>query len=270
MEGKKLSEELRDCLDARGCGKCSSYQSESRLTCHNLLQKACEVVKKYEEIYEITGNRNTGNRNTGDRNTGNRNAGDRNTGDWNAGDRNTGDWNAGDRNTGDGNTGNCNTGNRNTGDRNTGNCNTGDRNTGNCNTGDRNTGDRNTGNCNTGDWNAASFSSGVFNTEEANILMFNKPSEWSYRDWMRSEARRLLNLIPKNAVKFVLSSDMTDEEKAEHPTHETTGGYLKALDEAECGQIWWDGLTDRKKGVIRDMPNYDKAVFERITGIKTE
>ena len=240
MEGKKLSEELRDCLDARGCGKCSSYQSESRLTCHNLLQKACEVVKKYEEIYEITGNRNTGNRNTGDRNTGNRNAGDRNTGDWNAGDRNTGDWNAGDRNTGD------------------------------CNTGDRNTGDRNTGNCNTGDWNAASFSSGVFNTEEANILMFNKPSEWSYRDWMRSEARRLLNLIPKNSVKFVLSSDMTDEEKAEHPTHETTGGYLKALDEAECGQIWWDGLTDRKKGVIRDMPNYDKAVFERITGIKTE
>ena len=210
MEGKKLSEELRDCLDARGCGKCSSYQSESRLTCHNLLQKACEVVKKYEEIYEITGNRNTGNRNTGDRNTGN------------------------------------------------------------CNTGDRNTGDRNTGNCNTGDWNAASFSSGVFNTEEANILMFNKPSEWSYRDWMRSEARRLLNLIPKNSVKFVLSSDMTDEEKAEHPTHETTGGYLKALDEAECGQIWWDGLTDRKKGVIRDMPNYDKAVFERITGIKTE
>ena len=200
MEGKKLSEELRDCLDARGCGKCSSYQSESRLTCHNLLQKACEVVKKYEEIYEITGNRNTGNRNTGDRNTGNRNAGDRNT----------------------------------------------------------------------GDWNAASFSSGVFNTEEANILMFNKPSEWSYRDWMRSEARRLLNLIPKNSVKFVLSSDMTDEEKAEHPTHETTGGYLKALDEAECGQIWWDGLTDRKKGVIRDMPNYDKAVFERITGIKTE
>ena len=215
MEGKKLSEELRDCLDARGCGKCSSYQSESRLTCHNLLQKACEVVKKYEEIYEITGNRNTGNRNTGDRNTGNRNAG-------------------------------------------------------NWNTGDRNTGDRNTGNCNTGDWNAASFSSGVFNTEEANILMFNKPSEWSYRDWMRSEARRLLNLIPKNSVKFVLSSDMTDEEKAEHPTHETTGGYLKALDEAECGQIWWDGLTDRKKGVIRDMPNYDKAVFERITGIKTE
>ena len=215
MEGKKLSEELRDCLDARGCGKCSSYQSESRLTCHNLLQKACEVVKKYEEIYEITGNRNTGNRNTGDRNTGNRNAFY-------------------------------------------------------LITGNRNTGYRNTGNCNTGDWNAASFSSGVFNTEEANILMFNKPSEWSYRDWMRSEARRLLNLIPKNSVKFVLSSDMTDEEKAEHPTHETTGGYLKALDEAECGQIWWDGLTDRKKGVIRDMPNYDKAVFERITGIKTE
>ena len=29
---------------------------------------------------------------------------------------------------------------------------------------------------------------------------------------------------------------MTDEEKAEHQTHETTGGYLKVLDEAESSQ----------------------------------
>ena len=35
-----------------------------------------------------------------------------------------------------------------------------------------------------------------------------------------------------------IQNDMTDEEKAGHPTHETTGGYLKVLDESECAQFW--------------------------------
>ena len=137
-------------------------------------------------------------------------------------------------------------------------------------TGLRNTGNRNTGNRNTGDWNITSFSSGVFNTEEAKILMFNKPSDWSYRDWLNSDARHLLNQIPKNVVEWVHSEDMTDEEKAEYPTHEITGGYLKILDESECGQIWWDDLSGGQKEVIRNIPNYDKEIFEQITGIKTE
>ena len=47
---KKLSEELRHCLDGNGCKDCSNYQSESRLTCPTLLQKAYEVVKRYEEM----------------------------------------------------------------------------------------------------------------------------------------------------------------------------------------------------------------------------
>ena len=173
-------------------------------------------------------------------------------------------------NTGDWNTGDWNTGNWNTGDWNTGNWNTGDWNTGDWNTGNWNTGNWNTGDWNTGDWNTTSFSSGVFNTEEAKILMFNKPSDWSYRDWLDSDARYLLNQIPKNVVEWIWSDDMTDEEKAEHPTHETTGGYLKVLDESECGQIWWDDLSDRQKEIIRNIPNYDKEIFEQITGIKTE
>lgn len=48
---KKLSEELRHCLDGKGCDKCSNYQSESRLTCPALLEKAYEVVKRYEEMF---------------------------------------------------------------------------------------------------------------------------------------------------------------------------------------------------------------------------
>ncbi len=52
MAEKKLSEELRHCLDGDGCKDCSNYQSESRLTCPGLLQKAYEAVKRYEEMEE--------------------------------------------------------------------------------------------------------------------------------------------------------------------------------------------------------------------------
>ena len=102
------------------------------------------------------------------------------------------------------------------------------------------------------------------------IMMFNQPSEWTYRDWINSDARYLLNRIPKDVVEWVWSENMTDEEKAAHPDHETTGGYLKILDESECGQIWWDGLTDKQKDIIRAIPNFDKSIFEEITGIKIE
>ena len=178
---------------------------------------------------------------------------------------NTGDWNTGNRNTGDWNTGNCNTGNCNTGDRNTG-----DWNTGNCNTGDWNTGDWNTGNCNTGDWNTGNCNTGCFNTEKHNIFLFNQYSDWSYSDWLHSKARRLLNNIQKDVVEWICTNDMTEAEKKKHPEYETTGGYLKVLDESECNQIWWDGLTEDQKEIIRNIPNYDKKIFEEITGIVTD
>ena len=172
-------------------------------------------------------------------------------------------------------TGFCNTGNRNTGNRNTGDRNTGDRNTGNRNTGDRNTGDwntgnRNTGDWNTGDWNKSSFNTGCFNTEEQKIMLFNKPSNMTYNDWLRSDARYLLNQIPKDVVEWVYEENMTDEEKTAHPTYETTGGYLKVLDESECGQLWWGSLSDSQKNYIRLIPNFDAEIFEQCTGIKVD
>ena len=173
-------------------------------------------------------------------------------------------------NTGNRNTGDCNTGNRNTGNRNTGDCNTGDCNTGDWNTGNRNTGDCNTGDCNTGDWNKSSFNTGCFNTEEPKIMLFNKPSDMTYREWLDSDARYLLNQIPKNVVEWIYSSDMTEEEKIAYPTHKATGGYLKVLDESECGQLWWGSLSEHNKNIIKAIPNFDAAIFEQCTGIKID
>ena len=173
-------------------------------------------------------------------------------------------------NTGKGCTGLCNSGNRNSGDCNSGDWNSGDWNSGDCNSGDWNSGDCNSGNRNSGDWNKCSFSNGCFNTVSPKIYLFNKPSEWTYQDWLNSEARYLLNQIPGDVLEYIYLSDMTDEEKAEHPEAETTGGYLKILDNSECAVIWWRGLSDRQKAVITAIPNFDKEIFKQITGIDVD
>ena len=90
----------------------------------------------------------------------------------------------------------------------------------------------------------------------------------TYNDWLRSDARYLLNQIPKDVVELIYEEDMTDEEKASHPTYETTGGYLRVLDESESAQIWWDGLSETDKSTIKAIPNFDVEIFEECTGIK--
>ena len=163
--------------------------------------------------------------------------GNRNTGNWNTGNRNTGNWNTGNRNTGDWNTGNCNTGNRNTGD------------------------------WNTGDWNSASFSNGVFCTEEPEILIFNKPSGMTFRQWRDSTACHLLNQIQFMPNVWVWDGDMTVEEKEAHPEYKTTGGFLKVLGTSDCCVRWWENLDEYQRRIIRSIPNFDAAIFKQITGI---
>ena len=238
-----------------------------------------EIVREisWQEVLEIvntgkgcTGLCNSGNRNSGDWNSGNRNSGDCNSGDCNSGNRNSGDCNSGDWNSGDCNSGNRNSGNRNSGDWNSGDCNSGDCNSGDCNSGNRNSGNRNSGDCNSGDWNKCSFSNGCFNTVEPKIYLFNKPSDWTYRDWLNSDARYLLNQIPGDVLEYVWFEDMTDEEKTAHPEAKTTGGYLKQLDNSECGSIWWRGLNDYEKSIIKAIPNFDKEIFKEITGVDVD
>ena len=198
-----------------------------------------EIIREipWAELLEMV---NTGKGCAGLCNSGNRNSGDCNSGDWNSGNRNSGDCNSGDWNSGDWNRGDCNSG------------------------------DWNSGDWNSGDWNNTNFSNGCFNTVEPKIHLFNKPSEWTYRDWLNSEARYLMNQIQGDILEWIYLSDMTDEEKATHPEAETTGGYLKKLDNSECAVIWWRSLDQRKKNVIMAIPNFDKAIFKEITGIDVD
>ena len=192
------------------------------------------------------------------------------TGLCNSGDWNSGDWNSGDCNSGNRNSGDCNSGDWNSGNRNSGDCNSGNRNSGDCNSGNRNSGDWNSGNRNSGDWNKTCFSNGCFNTESPKIFLFNKPSDWTYQDWLNSDARYILMDCPSNVLSWIWEDDMTDEEKEQHPEYSVTGGFLKHIEKETGRQMWWDGLSDRKKTIVMNLPNFDKDIFKEITGIDVE
>lgn len=129
------------------------------------------------------------------------------------------------------------------------------------------TGICNTGDGNTGDCNKASFSNGVFCTEEPEILIFNKPSGMTLRQWRDSEACYLLNQILFTPNAWVWDDDMTDEEKKAHPEYKTTCGFLKVLDTSDCCARWWESLDESDRDIIRSIPNFDAAIFKQITGI---
>ena len=249
------SQGIHFCKKAASCFNYYQFNSENKVaevaaygTVVEESDKCCtdklEIIREipWQELLEIV---NMGKGCTGLCNSGNCNSGNCNSGDWNSGNRNSGNCNSGNRNSGD-----CNSGNRNSGDWNSGDCNSGD--------------------CNSGDWNKTNFSNGCFNTVKPKIYLFNKPSEWNYQDWLNSDARYLLNQIPGDVLEYIWLDDMTDEEKAAHPEAETTGGYLKELDNSESAVIWWRGLSDRQKNIITAIPNFDKAIFKEITGIDVD
>ena len=231
--------------------------------CSNKIKIIREV--SWSELLELvnigincTGIGNAGDKNSGDHNVGFSNSGDRNTGDRNSGYWNSGDYNFGGHNTGDRNFGSCNVGDWNSGRQNVGNWNSGNNNTGNHNTGD----------WNAGDWNITNFSSGCFNTQDQYIYFFNKPSCLTLFDWHLSSARRILEEMPFSQFKYILFCDMTDDEKILHPEASITGGFLRFVVATNAErQNWWDSLSKREQQKVVSIPNFDPAIFKKITGI---
>ncbi len=216
--------------------------------CDECVTDKLEIVREisWHEVLDLT---NTGNNCTGFRNSGDKNSGNGNSGDRNSGHVNSGDWNNGNRNSGHGNSGHGNSGHGNSGDGNSGN--------------------RNSGHGNSGDWNKCSHSNGCFNTiPQPTIYMFNKPSNWSYADWLDSRAAFILSMAPCSMSKWVELSAMTDVEKTEHPEAVTAGGFLRKV-EVSAAEVnrWWRGLPSISKEAVLSLPNFDKAIFKETTGI---
>ena len=119
----------------------------------------------------------------------------------------------------------------------------------------------NSGNCNSGDRN-----SGYCNTTEPTVRLFDHQTDITFSDFKWSRAYGLLCHIPSDCLTWKYSEYMTDDEKAEHPEHETTGGFLY-LEKADR-QAWWESLSDESKAAITSMPYFDAEKFFICTGIK--
>jgi hypothetical protein len=204
---------------------------------------------------------NTGHYSTGDCSTGNRSTGYHSTGNYSTGNYSTGDWSTGYHSTGD-----WSTGNRSTGHCSTGDYSTGDWSTGDWSTGDRSTGYRSTGNYSTGYWSTSNYSTGHFSTiDEMGFSAFNKPC--TREQWAQADIPSWLYF---NLTEWVDKEDMTDLEKQDHPTYETTGGYLKVYEYQEAWEKSYDNATREEQLKIKSLPNFDAEVFYEISGIKID
>lgn len=153
----------------------------------------------------------------------------------------------------------------NTGKNCTGNLNSGYFNSGNRNSGYFNSGNCNSGNCNSGNFNSCNYSAGYFNSATQTVYAFNKPLNISREDFMECTGMQIMSRL--RICEWIFADDMTDKEKEQFPTYETTGSYLKKLDFKEACQKLWDSLDDDKKQSVCEIPNFDPVVFKQITGI---
>lgn len=185
--------------------------------CTNKLEIVREV--SWHELLEII---NTGHGCTGRGNSGNYNSGNYNSGDFNSGNYNSGHYNSGDFNSGDFNSGSHCSGSYNSGSHCSGNYNSGHFCSGS--------------HC-SGDFNAANYSNGCFNTIEQKIYSFNKPSNWTCKDWRYSKAREIML------------------------------GMFKTVVQRISPQEWWNSLTDEEQIAVMSIPNFDKTIFREITEI---
>ena len=101
------------------------------------------------------------------------------------------------------------------------------------------------------------------------MFLFNKLSDWTYHDWIRSDARCVLSRIPHRHLKSVSYDSMSDTEKEAHPEVKTTGTFLRIVDNPDV-QNWWVSLSDDDKKAILSIPNFNKAIFKEITGVDVD
>jgi hypothetical protein len=100
------------------------------------------------------------------------------------------------------------------------------------------------------------------------LKFFDEETDMTFEQWRRSDACYLLNQINFRPTEWIYEEDMTDEEKEQYPDYETTGGYLKERDNSNAAIEWWNDLSEIRRNIIKNIPNFDADKFYEITGIK--
>ena len=98
--------------------------------------------------------------------------------------------------------------------------------------------------------------------------MFNELSNWTYNDWIQSDACRVMKKISGCGMKWVIEKEMTEEEKEKHPEYKTTGGCLRKR--KSDAQKQWEELEEKERETVMALPNFEPEIFYEITGIRVQ
>jgi hypothetical protein len=129
------------------------------------------------------------------------------------------------------------------------------------------TGNRSTVDCSTGHCSSSNRSTGHFSTDHGKPSFFDKPFNGTWEE--------AATLIPYIALKlgayWLESTEMTDQQKSDHPSHETTGGVLLTYSHTyhQAWAIAWAEMDQATRDRFLNLPNFDAAKFQQITGIDT-
>jgi hypothetical protein len=135
----------------------------------------------------------------------------------------------------------------------------------NYNSGNRNSGNWNSGHWNSGNLNSGDYNSGAFNRDCPKMRLFEQELDMTVQEFYSTH--NLYMDLPLNV--WVNKSDMTEEEKSENKSWETTGGFLRTLDYKDAHRKWWaDNPEDHDR--FLDLPNFDWTIFTEITGIEQD
>lgn len=114
-------------------------------------------------------------------------------------------------------------------------------------------------------FNSGDGNNGFFNTIEPNVLIFNKDSGMTAREFRNSKYYYALVETP-----FILTNwiNYTNEEKRENEN--SINGYLQTYSYKEACENWWRNTSKESREIIMQIPNFDKKIFEDITGINVD
>ena len=121
----------------------------------------------------------------------------------------------------------------------------------------------NTGDCNTGDWNTGNRNTGICNTITPKVTLFNKESNIDFDTDLYYKIYNIFYKYSKPLCEWVSANNMTDKEKENNKTWETTQGYLKVNKEKYNGIE----ITAEDEKFIRELPNFDEQILLECTGI---
>lgn len=88
----------------------------------------------------------------------------------------------------------------------------------------------------------------------------------TWKDWYNHPAYKAA--LKLNITVWIDWDNMTDEERKNNPKSYVCGGYLKVYEYKEAWLNLWNDLNESEKKSFKSLPNFDKNIFEEVTGIK--